>query len=123
MEKKPAAAEPATSPEEIQEMFGQAVLMGLLALVFFAITYSCFVWKQNKELLDQLSQLTPQAQQARDMEGVYQNFVNDLSAYSRQHPDVVQVLMRSGIEVSQTPPPPSIPGELPPMPAPPPARQ
>jgi hypothetical protein len=122
MEKKPAAGA-VTSPEEIQEMFGQAVLTGLIALVFFAITYSCFVWKQNKELLDQLSQLTPQAQQARDMEGIYQSFVNDLTAYSQQHPDVMQVLMRSGVEVSQRPAPPAIPGELPPMPAPPPAGQ
>jgi hypothetical protein len=115
----PQSVEP--SPEEIQKIFGQAVLTGLVALTLFALTFIFYVWKQKQELSDSLAQMLPQSKRAQDFDHFYNNFIYDLTAYSQQHPEILQVLAQSGVEMEQQTRPIGKPArqELPPMPAPP----
>jgi uncharacterized protein HemX len=101
---------------EVQKIMAQAIVTGLVALLILGLSFFYYVWKQNRTLQSQMLELTEQAQVAQRVEVQYQGFVNDLSAYSQAHPDVLQVLLQSGIEVPQARP---APGELAPLPLPP----
>jgi hypothetical protein len=116
----------APSEQDAQRMLGQAVLTGLVALLLLVFSFSYFIWKQNRELGDLLIQGTNQSKSAQNIDNFFNSFVYDLSLYSQQHPEVLQIMAQSGFDVSQQPrapapaPAAAAPrGGMPPLPAPP----
>jgi hypothetical protein len=124
MAENPTSKETGTPPaEEIQKMLGQAVLTGLVALLLLTCSFIYFIGKQKSELGDLLVQMSPQSKDAQNIDTFFNNFIYDLTAYSQQHPDVLQILVQSGFDVQQQ----QQQGggakrDMPPMPAPPPGQ-
>lgn len=106
------------SPEEVQKMLGQALLTGIVSILLLVFSFSYFMWKQNQQLGEVLMQLSQQSKGAQNFDTFYNNFIYDLSMYSQQHPEVLQMLAQSGIEIQQTQRP-KAGGPMPPLPAPP----
>ena len=121
-EKKRAAATeaPEPSPEQVQQILGQAILTALVGLIVLGLCYFYFIWRQNSELTTSLLDMNSQSKNAQQFTDYYRSFVNDLASYSQQHPDVLQMLVRSGVEVprEQKQRPSSL-MDAPPLPAPP----
>ena len=115
-EKNPKTADP-VSPEETQEIFGQAVITGLIALLLVASTYCYFVMKLNKRMRAHLEEIAPQVQDLQKLDSQLSNLLNDMSGFSQQHPEMRQLLAKYGIQTQQ--PAPQEPGQLPPLPPPP----
>ena len=119
MVKNSNSKETGTPPaEEVQKMLGQAVLTGLVAVLLLVLSFSYFIWKQNREMGEHLIQISQQSKGAQNLDTFFNNFIYDLTAYAQQHPDVLQILAQSGFDVQQQQ---GAPGrrELPPMPPPP----
>ena len=114
---QPTQPDRESSPEDIQKMFGQALLTGLIALLLLTCSFIYFMWKQKTELGEMLTQLSQQSKGAQNFDTFYTNFIYDLTLYSQQHPELLQILAQSGVEVQQRPLAPA--GGLPPLPAPP----
>ena len=107
-----------TPPEqEVQKILAKSVLIGLVALLLLVLSFSYFVWRQNREQGSLLIQLSEQNKGSKNFENFFNGFINDLTAYSQQHPEILQMLVQSGIEVQQQ----AKQGkrEIPPLPAPP----
>lgn len=98
---KPIPEGATPSAEDTQKMFGQAVVTSLIALTLFALSFFYFVWKQNHELNELLIRMGTQSKNAQSFDRFYNNFVYDLSIYSQQHPEVLQMLTQSGVDVAQ----------------------
>jgi len=107
------------SNEEIQKMFGQALLTGLVALLLLTCSFIYFIGKQKSEMSDALVQLAPQSKEAQSIDTFFNNFIYDLTAYSQQHPEILQILVQSGFDVQQQQQQGGAKRDMPPLPAPP----
>lgn len=106
-----------SSPENIQKIFGHAVLTGLVGLLLLAFSFSYYVWRQSRELNDIIFQLSEQKKAAENFSNFYNSFLNEVANYSQQHPEIITILAKQGISVQQ-PAQPQNRG-MPPMPPPP----
>lgn len=90
---------PSSTPENVQAIFGQAVLTGLAALLLLALSFSFFVWRQNTELNNALMQMTEQQKSAEEFLKFHDLLVQDLAAQAQHNPEIAQILARQGIGI------------------------
>ena len=99
-----AAESSTTSVEQsIQQL--RVLVAGLGAgLVLVSVTFSGYVWKQNRNLSAQLNARTQQMKQFQGTVPQFERALNELAKYSRGKPELVAILSRHGIQLTDPPP-------------------
>ncbi len=114
-------ANPLAGPSDNQdsvENLWKVVVVIAFAVLLASVSFNAFLMKENGVLMFQKTQIYNQIQAVQQVNGVVSNLVQDVAAFSLQHPDVRPILQKYGVTINFVPAPPPVQKAPPPIPTP-----
>lgn len=108
----PATSEPMSTEQAVDQL--RVMVCGLATgLLVLIVTFTAFVWKQNRNLRAATNQRLHQAAQMRQLQMQWGPLLTELARYSHDKPEIAAIFARHGVEIIQPSPPQPVP--LPPQ--------